>query len=124
MNLGPVIKRTPTPRIIRPTLVSIPQATGRSSATQAAVAAEDEGLPGQGAGGDQVVPQVHAVPLAGRAELGVGDLDAPGAADLEQEGRATLLLKGTNLTNETIQQHVYGDILKRSIVAELQFFVP
>lgn len=39
------------------------------------------------------------------------------------DGQATILLKGTNLTNKTIQQHVYGDILKRSIVAELQFFV-
>ena len=39
------------------------------------------------------------------------------------EGKATLLLKGTNLTNENIVQHIYGDILRRSLVAELQFFV-
>ncbi len=38
------------------------------------------------------------------------------------EGKVTLSLKGINLTNETIQQHVFGDILKRSIVAELRFF--
>jgi iron complex outermembrane receptor protein len=38
------------------------------------------------------------------------------------EGRLTVLLKGTNLTNEMIMQHVYGDILRRSIVAELSFF--
>lgn len=38
------------------------------------------------------------------------------------EGQVTVLLKGTNLTNEKIMQHVYGDILRRSIVAELSFF--
>jgi hypothetical protein len=31
-------------------------------------------------------------------------------------------LRGTNLTNEKILQHVYGDLLRRSIVAELSFF--
>ena len=36
-------------------------------------------------------------------------------------GRITTLVKGTNLTNEDIQQHVFGDILKRSIVAEVRF---
>jgi outer membrane receptor protein involved in Fe transport len=38
------------------------------------------------------------------------------------DGRATITLKGTNLTNEEILQHVYGDILRRSVVAELSFF--
>ena len=38
------------------------------------------------------------------------------------EGKVTVSLKGINLTNETIQQHVFGDILKRSVVAELRFF--
>jgi outer membrane receptor protein involved in Fe transport len=38
------------------------------------------------------------------------------------DGRLTVSLKGLNLTNETIQQHVFGDILKRSVVAELRFF--
>lgn len=32
----------------------------------------------------------------------------------------TVSLKGTNLTNKDIQQHIFGDILKRSIVAELR----
>jgi outer membrane receptor protein involved in Fe transport len=36
-------------------------------------------------------------------------------------GKITTLVKGTNLTNEDIQQHVFGDIIKRSIVAELRF---
>jgi outer membrane receptor protein involved in Fe transport len=38
------------------------------------------------------------------------------------EGRALVSLRGTNLTNEKILQHVYGDLLRRSIVAELSFF--
>ncbi|HEY7171577.1 MAG TPA: TonB-dependent receptor [Vicinamibacterales bacterium] len=36
-------------------------------------------------------------------------------------GKITTLVKGTNLTNEDIQQHVFGDIIKRSVVAELRF---
>jgi outer membrane receptor protein involved in Fe transport len=32
----------------------------------------------------------------------------------------TTSVKGTNLTNQTIQQHVFGDIIKRSIVGELR----
>jgi outer membrane receptor protein involved in Fe transport len=39
------------------------------------------------------------------------------------EGKVTALVKGTNLTNETIQQHVYGDIIKRSLFAELRIFI-
>jgi hypothetical protein len=38
------------------------------------------------------------------------------------DGKVIVSLKGTNLTNEKIQQHVFGDILRRSIVAELRFF--
>ncbi|HEY7512297.1 MAG TPA: TonB-dependent receptor [Vicinamibacteria bacterium] len=37
------------------------------------------------------------------------------------EGRVTTSLKGTNLTNDDIQQHVFGDILKRSVMAEIRF---
>ena len=33
-------------------------------------------------------------------------------------GKFITSLKGTNLTNETIQQHIFGDILKRSIFLE------
>jgi hypothetical protein len=40
------------------------------------------------------------------------------------DGKATVSLKGTNLTNETILQHVYGDILRRSVVVEMSFYVP
>jgi outer membrane receptor protein involved in Fe transport len=36
------------------------------------------------------------------------------------KGKVILSLKGTNLTNEKIQQHVFGDILRRSVVAELR----
>ena len=36
-------------------------------------------------------------------------------------GRVTTLVKGTNLTNEDIMQHVFGDILKRSILGEIRF---
>ena len=38
------------------------------------------------------------------------------------EGKLTVSLKGINLANEKIQQHIFGDILKRSIVAEVRFF--
>jgi outer membrane receptor protein involved in Fe transport len=40
------------------------------------------------------------------------------------EGKVVTSIKGTNLTNETIQQHIFGDILKRSLVAEVRVFVP
>ena len=39
------------------------------------------------------------------------------------DGKVIACLKGTNLTNETIQQHVYGDLLKISVVAEVRIFV-
>jgi outer membrane receptor protein involved in Fe transport len=38
------------------------------------------------------------------------------------DGKLTVSLKGINLTNEKIQQHVFGDILKRSVVLELRYF--
>lgn len=37
------------------------------------------------------------------------------------EGKVTTSIKGTNLFNESIQQHNYGDILKRAILAEVRF---
>ena len=36
------------------------------------------------------------------------------------QGRVTTLVKGTNLLNSDIQQHVFGDILKRTIIGELR----
>jgi outer membrane receptor protein involved in Fe transport len=39
-------------------------------------------------------------------------------------GRVTTLVKANNLLNEDIQQHVFGDILKRSILAEVRFAIP
>jgi len=38
------------------------------------------------------------------------------------DGKVMLSLKGTNLLNQEIQQHIFGDLLKRSVVAELRFF--
>jgi outer membrane receptor protein involved in Fe transport len=38
------------------------------------------------------------------------------------DGKVMLSLKGMNLTNSKIQQHIFGDILKRSVVAEMRFF--
>jgi outer membrane receptor protein involved in Fe transport len=38
------------------------------------------------------------------------------------EGKVILSLKGVNLANQAIQQHVFGDILNRSVVAEARFF--
>jgi outer membrane receptor protein involved in Fe transport len=37
------------------------------------------------------------------------------------DGKVTTSLKGTNLTNETIRQHVFGDLIKRSLFAEVRF---
>jgi outer membrane receptor for ferrienterochelin and colicins len=36
-------------------------------------------------------------------------------------GKVTTSLKGTNLGNEDIQQHVFGDIMKRTIIGEVRF---
>jgi outer membrane receptor protein involved in Fe transport len=38
------------------------------------------------------------------------------------DGKVMVSLKGINLTDEKIQQHIFGDILKRSVVAEVRFF--
>ena len=38
------------------------------------------------------------------------------------DGKVMVSLKGINLANEKIQQHIFGDIMKRSVVAELRFF--
>jgi outer membrane receptor protein involved in Fe transport len=37
------------------------------------------------------------------------------------DGKVTTSLKGTNLFNEKIQQHTFGDILKRSVFVEVKF---
>ena len=39
-------------------------------------------------------------------------------------GKVITLVRGTNLLNETIQQHVFGDILKASVVGEVRFKLP
>jgi outer membrane receptor protein involved in Fe transport len=36
-------------------------------------------------------------------------------------GRVTTLIKSTNLLNETIQQHIFGDLMRRSVTAEVRF---
>ncbi len=38
------------------------------------------------------------------------------------DGKVVASLKGTNILNEKIQQHVFGDLIKLSVVAELRFF--
>jgi outer membrane receptor protein involved in Fe transport len=38
------------------------------------------------------------------------------------DGKVTVSLRGTNLLNEKIMQHIYGDITRRSVVAEVRFF--
>jgi hypothetical protein len=35
-------------------------------------------------------------------------------------GRVSTSIKGTNLLNKDIQQHIFGDILKRSLVGEIK----
>ena len=37
-------------------------------------------------------------------------------------GKATASLRATNLLNQTILQHIYGDLIKRAVVAELRVF--
>src|SRR5262245_17403372 len=36
-------------------------------------------------------------------------------------GKITTIVKGTNLTNKDIQQHVFGDIIKASVLVEVRF---
>ena len=36
-------------------------------------------------------------------------------------GAVTTLLKVTNLFNQSIQQHIFGDILRRTVVGEVRF---
>jgi outer membrane receptor protein involved in Fe transport len=36
-------------------------------------------------------------------------------------GRITTSIKSTNIFNETIQQHIFGDLLRRSVIAEVRF---
>jgi outer membrane receptor protein involved in Fe transport len=38
------------------------------------------------------------------------------------EGKLMISLRGTNLTNEKILEHIYGDVIRRAVVAELRFF--
>jgi len=39
------------------------------------------------------------------------------------DGKVVTSVKGTNLLNQTIQQHIYGDILKFGLVGEVRVFV-
>ena len=36
-------------------------------------------------------------------------------------GNLTTMLKMTNLFNQSIQQHIFGDILRRTVLAEVRF---
>jgi hypothetical protein len=35
-------------------------------------------------------------------------------------GRVTALVKSTNLINKTIHQHIFGDLLRRSVIGEIR----
>ena len=37
------------------------------------------------------------------------------------EGKVTTTLKANNIFNQEIQQHIYGDIMKMSLVGEVRF---
>jgi outer membrane receptor protein involved in Fe transport len=39
------------------------------------------------------------------------------------DGKVETILKGTNLFNKKIQQHIYGDIIRMSVVGEVRIFV-
>jgi iron complex outermembrane receptor protein len=39
------------------------------------------------------------------------------------DGKVTTSIKGTNLLNQTVQQHIYGDIFKIGVVGEVRVFV-
>jgi outer membrane receptor protein involved in Fe transport len=38
------------------------------------------------------------------------------------DGKVTVSLRGTNLLDQEVLQHVYGDLMRRAVVAELRFF--
>ena len=38
-----------------------------------------------------------------------------------QDGAVTTTVKVTNLFNQTIQQHIFGDLLRRTVVGEVKF---
>ena len=38
-----------------------------------------------------------------------------------QDGAVTTTVKGTNVFNQTIQQHIFGDLLRRTVVGEVKF---
>jgi hypothetical protein len=37
------------------------------------------------------------------------------------DGRVTTAIKSNNILNKTVQQHVFGDLLKRSVSGEVRF---
>jgi hypothetical protein len=37
------------------------------------------------------------------------------------DGRVTTAIKSNNILNKTVQQHVFGDLLKRSVIGEVSF---
>jgi len=37
------------------------------------------------------------------------------------DGRVTTTIKATNITNENIRQHIFGDVIKRTLVGEVRF---
>jgi len=49
-------------------------------------------------------------------------VNASGGVHFGPDGRDHLLVKVTNLFNREVQQHVFGDVIKRQIVFELRVF--
>jgi outer membrane receptor protein involved in Fe transport len=61
---------------------------------------------------------VDVQPFAGTTD-GYGMLNAAAGVRFPRQN-ARLMLKGINLTNKAIQQHIFGDILRRRVSVELQ----
>jgi hypothetical protein len=38
------------------------------------------------------------------------------------DGKAQFSLRGINLLNQEVLQHIYGDLMRVSVMAELRFF--
>ena len=37
------------------------------------------------------------------------------------DGKMTVAVRGTNLLNKAVQQHVFGDIIRRAVTGEVRF---
>ena len=37
------------------------------------------------------------------------------------DGKMTIAIRGTNLLNKPVQQHVFGDVIRRAVTGEVRF---